>query len=167
MRLDARRAGIAPQAACAAVTDPVLAGRSWRRFGCLAVLRATYQDSTGAFAVTVGVAVLPGTSQVSSAVRVLPRTAPEPGLRAVPVQQHPAVRLHPCGPLAVHRPAAGSYMVMSTVGYADGRHDDVRESADPYDKDEMLSVADGITNWSPGRSARPRRRRSCPGGPAC
>ena len=62
--------------------------------------------------------------------------------------------------------AAGPYLIMSTVGYADGRHH-VRESADPYDKDEMLSVANGIV----GLDRRPDRRRPpaphCPGGPAC
>ncbi len=71
VRLDARRVGIARQASCQAATDPA-AWRVLARHGCQAVLRATYQDSTGTFAVTVGVAVLPGLSQASSSGRDLP-----------------------------------------------------------------------------------------------
>ena len=62
--------------------------------------------------------------------------------------------------------AAGPYLIMSTVGYADGRHR-VRESADPYDKDEMLSVADGIADWIATRIGASPPPASCPGGPAC
>ena len=62
--------------------------------------------------------------------------------------------------------AAGPYLIMSTVGYADGRHR-VHESADPYDKDEMLSVADGISDWIGARIGASPSPRDCPGGPAC
>ena len=55
---------------------------------------------------------------------------------------------------------------MSTVGYADGRHR-VRESADPYDKEEMLSVADGISDWIGARIGASPPPAACPGGPAC
>ncbi len=55
---------------------------------------------------------------------------------------------------------------MSTVGYADGRPW-VREAADPYDKDEMLSAADGISDWIAARIGASPAPASCPGGPAC
>src|SRR5690348_13580357 len=60
LALRAQRVGIAPQASCRKATArPV--GRLLVKHGCLAVLRATYQDTTQTFAVTVGVAVLPAT----------------------------------------------------------------------------------------------------------
>ena len=167
VRLTARRAGIAPQAGCAAVTDPV-AARILGRFGCTAVLRATYQDSTGAFVVTVGVAVLPGTRQASAAVRALPHSAaPEPGLRPFPLRHTVLAGFSNAARWLSTVRAAGTYVVMSTVGYTDGRHYDVHESADPYDKNEMLSVAEGITSWVAGKIGAPPPPPRCPGTPAC
>jgi hypothetical protein len=162
VRLDARRVGIAPQASCRAATDPA-AWRVLAQHGCRAMLRATYQDSTGTFAVTVGVAVLPGLSQASSSGRELPRGS---GLRAVRFGHTLVAGFGDAARQLSSATAAGPYLIMSTVGYADGRHH-VRESADPYDKDEMLSVANGITAWIGARIGAAVPVPHCPGGPAC
>jgi hypothetical protein len=162
VRLDARRVGIAAQASCRAATDPAVA-RVLARHGCQAVLRATYQDSTGTFAVTVGVAVLPGLSQASSSAHQLPRGS---GVRAVRFGHTLVAGFGDAARQLSSATAAGPYLIMSTVGYADGRHH-VRESADPYDKDEMLSVANGISGWISARIGAVPPAPHCPGGPAC
>jgi hypothetical protein len=162
VRLVARRVGIAPQASCRAATD-VAAARVLARHGCQAMLRATYQDSTGTFAVTVGIAVLPGLSQASSSGHQLPRSS---GVRAVRFGHTLVAGFGDAARQMSSATAAGPYLIMSTVGYADGRHH-VRESADPYDKDEMLSVANGITAWIGDRIGAVPPAPHCPGGPAC
>ncbi len=162
VRLDARRVGIARQASCQAATDPA-AWRVLARHGCQAVLRATYQDSTGTFAVTVGVAVLPGLSQASRSGHDLP---PGSGVRAVRFGHTLVAGFGDAARQLSSATAAGPYLIMSTVGYADGRHH-VRESADPYDKDEMLSVANGISAWIGARIGAIPAAPHCPGGPAC
>ena len=164
-RLTAARIGIAPAASCLPATDrrawPVLA-----RQHCAAVLRATYEDSTGAFAVTVGIAVLPSPAQARDALRALPAHATTALLRAVPFGHTPASLFSDATRQLSTTAAAGPYLIMSTIGYADGRPR-VRESADPYDKDEMLSAADGISDWIAARIGASPAPASCPGGPAC
>jgi hypothetical protein len=59
LALSAERVGIAKQASCRDATGRAAAALLARQ-GCLAVLRATYQDTTQTLAVTVGVAVMPG-----------------------------------------------------------------------------------------------------------
>jgi hypothetical protein len=164
-QLSATRIGIAPAASCPSATGPkarpVLAAQH-----CATVLRATYRDSTGAFAITVGIAVLPSPGQASHALRALPARAASAGVRAVPFGHTLAGSFSNAARQLSDISAAGPYLIMSTVGYADGRHR-VRESADPYDKDEMLSVADGIADWIGARIGASPPPASCPGGPAC
>ena len=69
--LAAHRIGIARQASCHTATDPAVA-RVLARYGCLAVLRATYADATQSLAVTVGIAVLPGPAAASASLHALP-----------------------------------------------------------------------------------------------
>lgn len=166
VHLRARRIGIAPQAPCASAADPV-ASRVLARHGCLAMLRATYQDATGAFAVTVGIAVLPGPGQASTSVHALPQGASAtPSVRAVGFDRTLAAGFGDAGRQLSAAITAGPYLIMSTVGYADGRHK-VREAADPYDKDEMLSLASGISDWIGSRIGASPPPPRCPGGPAC
>ncbi|MGP7999477.1 MAG: hypothetical protein ACLPKI_19490 [Streptosporangiaceae bacterium] len=162
VRLDARRVGIAPQASCHAATDRA-AWRVLARHGCQTVLRATYLDSTGTFAITVGVAVLPGLDQASGSGHDLP---PGSGVRVVRFSHTLVAGFGAAARQLSTAMAAGPYLIMSTVGYADGRHH-VRESADPYAKDEMLSVADGISQWIGARIGAAPPSPHCPGGPAC
>jgi len=164
-RLSATRIGIAPAASCSSATSP----KAWptlARRHCSTVLRATYQDSTGTFAVTVGIAVLPSPGQASDALRALPARAAAAGVRAVPFGHTLAASFSDAARQLSDISAAGPYLIMSTVGYADGRHR-VREAADPYDKDEMLSAADGISDWIAARIGASPPPASCPGGPAC
>jgi hypothetical protein len=164
-QLSATRIGIAPAASCPSVTgpkaQPVLA-----RQHCTKVLRATYRDSTGAFAITVGIAVLPSPAQASRALHALNVRAASAGVRAAPFGHTLAASFSDAARQLSDISAAGPYLIMSTVGYANGRHR-VRESADPYDKDEMLSVADGISDWIGARIGASPPPASCPGGPAC
>ena len=164
-QLSATRVGIAPAASCPSATGtkarPVLA-----RQHCTTVLRATYRDSTGAFAVTVGIAVLPSPGQARHALGALPLRNASAGVRTVPFGHTLAASFSNAARQLSGISAAGPYLIMSTVGYADGRHG-VRESADPYDKDEMLSVADGISDWIGARIGASPPPATCPGGPAC
>ena len=164
-QLSATRIGIAPAASCPSVTgpkaQPVLA-----RQHCTTVLRATYRDSTGAFAITVGIAVLPSPAQAGHALHALNVRAASAGVRAAPFGHTLAASFSDAARQLSDISAAGPYLIMSTVGYANGRHR-VRESADPYDKDEMLSVADGISDWIGARIGASPPPARCPGGPAC
>jgi hypothetical protein len=164
-QLSATRIGIAPDSSYHTTT-----GQRTRlmlaRQHCTTVLRATYRDSTGAFAVTVGIAVLPSPGQASHALRALPARAASAGVHTVPFGRTPAASFSNAARQLSDISAVGPYLIMSTVGYADGRHR-VRESADPYDKDEMLSVADGISDWIGARIGASPPPATCPGGPAC
>ena len=164
-QLSATRIGIAPAASCPSVTgpkaQPVLA-----RQHCTTVLRATYRDSTGAFAITVGIAVLPSPAQAGHALHALNVRAASAGVRAAPFGHTLAASFSDAARQLSDISAAGPYLIMSTVGYANGRHR-VRESADPYDKDEMLSVAGGISDWIGARIGASPSPATCPGGPAC
>ena len=164
-QLSATRIGIAPAASCPSATGPK-AGPVLARQHCTTVLRATYRDSTGAFAVTVGIAVLPSPRQASRALRALPLRAASAGVRTVPFGHTQAASFSEAARQLSDTSAAGPYLIMSTVGYADGRHG-VRESADPYDKDEMLSVAGGISDWIGARIGASPSPATCPGGRAC
>ncbi|HEY5987589.1 MAG TPA: hypothetical protein VIV12_14620, partial [Streptosporangiaceae bacterium] len=135
------------------------------KHGCLAVLRATYNDPTKTLAVTVGVAVLPGVDAAVAAARQLPHGS-RPGVRAVSFPRTPVAEFHgTAGQISWHR-AAGPYLVLATVGYADGRPW-LASGNDSYTRAEMLSLATGVGRWVAshlgGAPAPPR----CPGGPAC
>jgi hypothetical protein len=163
--LIAHRIGIASQASCGSATDLSVA-RVLAAHGCVAVLRATYEDATGALAVTVGIAVLPGPASASASLRALPPAAGGTlGIRPVPFAGTLAAQFGDSQRQLSSVSSAGSYLIMSTVGYADGRRR-VQE-ADPYTKDEMLSVEHGIGNLVGSRlgSAPPPPR--CPGAPGC
>lgn len=167
--LTAHLIGVTSQASCGSATDPSVA-RVLARYGCLAVLRATYGDATGALAVTVGIVVLPAPASASASLRALPRSGPDPGLtpgiRAVPFAHTLAAQFGDPQRQLSSVSSAGPYLVMSTVGYADGRRR-VQESADPYTKDEMLSVEHGIGNLLGARLSAAPPPPHCPGAPAC
>jgi hypothetical protein len=166
LRLTAYRIGIASQASCESATDPP-AARVLARHGCLAVLRATYGDATGALAVTVGIVVLPAPASADASLNALPHASGlEPGVRAVPFSHTLAAQFGDTQRQLSWISNEGPYLVMSTVGYADGRRR-VEESTDPYIKDEMLGVVHGIgvsVGSRLGASPSPPR---CPGAPGC
>jgi hypothetical protein len=164
--LTAHRIGIASQASCGSATDPPVA-RVLAAHGCVAVLRATYEDATGALAVTVGVAVLPGPASASASRRALPSAAGGPlGIRPVPFAGTLAAQFGDAQRQLSSVSSAGAYLIMSTVGYSDGRGR-VQGAADPYTKDEMLSVEHGIGNLVGARLGAVPPPPRCPGAPGC
>jgi hypothetical protein len=167
--LTARRIGVARQSACGAVTDPA-AARVLDRNGCSAMLRATYTDGTDSYVVTVGVAVLPSTTQAEAAYAELSDVAAaagiQPGVDALAFSGTPAAlftnqRRQLSGFLR-----AGTYVALYTIGYADSRP---REpvSSDSYADGEMTAVGSGVASAALAEVGAPQPAPHCPGTPGC
>jgi hypothetical protein len=175
LKLSARRLEIAPQASCAQA-----AGGS-KRFmsvlghdGCVALLRSAYTDSSSSLVLTAGIAVLKDQASAMAAAKFLTGGA---AVGTGGVSRH--LLLNPLRvsgtPAALNGypqrqlswvVAAGPYLVMATVGYADGRPR-VTVSSDSYAYQEMTSLASGVAMQIAdplGRTPRPLR---CPGAPSC
>ena len=139
------------------------------RHGCLAVLRATYQDATQTFAVTVGVAVLPSLAGRQRRSRRCPAAAARAPWRAggvVPAAPLVArLRWTGSGSCPGQR-AAGPYLVLATVGYADGRPRRQRRVRRPLRQGEMVEPGRRGRRWvaAPARR-RPAGRRTARAGP--
>jgi hypothetical protein len=166
LALRAQRVGIAPQASCRKATArPV--GRLLVKSGCVAVLRATYQDTTQTFAVTVGVAVLPATSPAARAAAALQKSRePQPWLRAVSFRHTATAHFAGPGHKAAWTDTAGPYLVLATVGYADGRPW-LNSGDDTYTKTELNSLATGVERSVAGRLGASPPVPHCPGSPGC
>lgn len=170
LALQAQRVGIAPQASCRKATArPV--GRLLAKRGCLAVLRATYQDTTQTFAVTVGVAVLPATpaarTQAAGAAMALRKSrGTRPWLRAVSFRHTATAHFASPGHKVAWTDAAGPYLVLATVGYADGRPW-LSQGHDTYTETELNSLAAGVGHSVAGRLDAPPPEPHCPGSPGC
>jgi hypothetical protein len=175
LSLNATRLGIARQASCAKA-----AGASLRlmpklsRSGCQAVLRATYADATSSLVVTVGVVVLARDSRALAVARYLTGgSVPGKGgpsrqlvLRPFRVAGTPAAMYgYPQRQLS-WVVAAGPYLVMATVGYAD-RRPRVPIEDDPYVSSEMTSLARGVAVKVAKPLAAVPSAPVCPGVPAC
>jgi hypothetical protein len=170
LALRAQRVGIARQASCRDATART-AGRLLVQRGCVAVLRATYQDTTQTFAVTVGVAVLPatpaaGTPAAEAAAALRQSGGRPPWLRAVSFRH--TVTAHFAGPghKVAWSHAAGPYLVLATVGYADGRPW-LSQGHDNYTRAELTSLAAGVGRSVAGRLGAPPPVPHCPGSPGC
>src|SRR5262249_27908557 len=166
--LAAHRIGIARQASCHTATDPAVA-RVLARYGCLAVLRATYDDATQSLAVTVGVGVLPGPAAARASENALPGqhgNGRQPGVRAVSFRRTPVARFGSRQRQLSSVQRAGPYLVFTTVGYADGRRR-VHEAANKYAADEMRGLEDGVGGWVARHIRAAPPPPGCPGGPAC
>ncbi len=167
LALTARRVGIAPAASCAAVTDGA-AARALASRGCSTVLRATYADPTGAFIITVGVAVLPSArAATAGAIALSGSGILRPGVRAA---VFPGTLAEWSGDQARQISlsiSAGPYLVMYAAGYADGRPRVVGTDGNQYGRTELLSAAKGIAGYVAGKiGAKPAPPR-CPGAPGC
>jgi hypothetical protein len=166
LALTAYRVGISPQTSCAMASDPA-AARVLSAGHCTSVLRATYADETDSMLVTVGVAVMPGASAARSAAGVLSAGQElHPGVRAVAFPGTLAASFGDRERQLSWATSAGPYLIMSTVGYADGRPE-VPVASDPYIDQEMTSFANGVADavGAPlGVSPPPPR---CPGAPGC
>src|SRR6516225_286117 len=153
LALRAQRVGIARQASCRDATART-AGHLLVERGCVAVLRATYQDTTQTFAVTVGVAVLPatptaGTPAAGAALALKKSGGPQPWLRAVSFRHTATAHFAGPGHKVGWSHAAGPYLVLATVGYADGRPW-LSKGHDTYTKAELTSLAAGVGHWVAG-----------------
>jgi hypothetical protein len=162
LALRAERVGIADQTSCRDATGPA-AGPLLAKQGCLAVLRATYQDATQTFAVTVGVAVMPD----SSAAKALRHGGGlRPWLRAVSFRRTTTAHFAGPGQKVGSSAAAGPYLMLATVGYADGRPW-LRQGHDNYTRAEMDSLAHGVLSWVASRLGASPPVPHCPGSPGC
>jgi hypothetical protein len=164
--LTAYLVGIAAQATCRAATDPAAAG-VLTAGGCVAVLRATYADQTDSMLLTVGVAVMRGAAAARSAAsRLSAGQQLRPGVRALPFRDTLASGFGDSQRQLSWATSAGPYLIMSTVGYADGRPRE-QVATDPYASQEMTSLASGVADAVGGPlGARPRLPQ-CPGSVGC
>jgi hypothetical protein len=166
LNLTARRIGIARQSSCGAATDPA-AARVLDRRGCVALLRATYIDSTGALVVTIGVAVLPSAAAAGAVAGELPHGGqPGEGVRAVAFPDTLASSFGDRQRQLSWAVNDGPYLIMSAAGYADGRPR-VPLSSDSYAAQEMTSVADGVAEEVAMPLGAPPAPPRCPGAPGC
>jgi hypothetical protein len=175
LKLLARRLGIARQAPCARAAG---GGKTLMaildRDGCQTVLRATYTDSTSSLVLTVGVAVLHSEEGATSAARYLTgNTATSDGatsnhvlLRPVSVPGTPAAAFGTKQRQLAWVVGSGSYLVMATAGYADGRPA-VPVASDSYAYLEMTSLARGVAVDIAAPLGVPAPVPHCPGGPGC
>jgi hypothetical protein len=164
--LIAYRVGIAPQASCAGGSDPA-AARVLTAGRCAAMLRATYTDGTYSFLITVGVAVMPSPAAAAAAARQLANgRGPSPGVRPAAFADTLASAFSSDQRQLSWAANAGPYVILSTVGYADGRPQ-VAVSSDPYADEEMTSLADGIADAVAGPLGAPPPVPRCPGAPGC
>jgi hypothetical protein len=169
LMLSARRVGIAKQATCTAAADPG-AARMLTADGCSAVLRATYVDGTGSYVVTVGAAVMPGTTQAAAAARAINAaggaSGPGSAVRTVSFANTPAGAFTDKRRQLSGAVAAGSYVVLYTVGYADDRPAEP-VAANDYTDGEMTSAGTGVAGAVLSVLAAPVPPPRCPGTPGC
>jgi hypothetical protein len=172
--LTADRVGIGPQSRCATAADPAAAS-VLVRYGCQAVLRATYADATGSYIVTLGVAVLPSAGQASAAQAKLTLTLASAardsarlraGVRALPFDGTVAAKFGNQQRQVSASISSGPYIVLYTVGYSDGRPR-VPVATDPYTDTEMTSAAGGVAQSVASTLGAQPAAPHCPGTPGC
>jgi hypothetical protein len=169
LTFDARRLGISPQESCVAGV-PRAAAAVLRRYGCVAMMRATYVDSSGSLVATVGVAVLPDTAAAEATARALDAAVSKFSLavRALAVAGTPAAGFaDPQRQLAATTlTPRGPYVVMSTAGFADGRHR-VPIGTDQYQAEEMRVLDNGVAGAAVVVLGEQPALPTCPGTPGC
>jgi hypothetical protein len=164
--LTAYRVGISPQTSCALASDPA-AARVLSAGHCSAMLRATYADETDSMLVTVGVAVMSSAGAASSAAGALSAGQElHPGISAVAFGGTLAASFGNRQRQLSWAISSGPYVILSTVGYADGRPE-VPMSTDTYIAQAMDSLANGVADavGAPLGAVPPVPR--CPGAPGC
>lgn len=171
LALTARRLEIATQATCAKGAGASkelmtrLAGDD-----CQAVLRATYADATSSLVVTVGVAVLRDQASAESVASFLIVGGPQSqGAVSRQLVLHPFQVAGTPAALFGNRQrqlswvvGAGSYLVMATVGYSDGRPQEPVTS-DSYTYLEMTSLARSVADLVARPLGAPPPVPHCPG----
>ena len=174
LTLTTRRLGIAPQASCKQAVD-VTAAQALASNGCQVLLRATYVDGTGAYLVTVGIAVFPGSAQAAAAQQALssPTLSHEGNVNALAagVQAASFPGTQAAGFTNSRRQVSGSlsagpYVLLYTIGYADGRPT-VPVGSDGYTDGEMTSMGTGLANSIVNKLTAVPPVPHCPGAPEC
>ncbi len=165
LTLTARRIGIARQASCAAAIDASVA-TVLARNGCEAMLRATYVDGTGSYVVTVGVGVMPGSAQATAANRELPAAGAGRGVLPVRFKGTSAAWFTRARRQLVGSVAAGTYLFLYAIGYADDRPW-VPVTTDSYTDAEMTSLGTGVARAVGSVLAASVPAPHCPGTPGC
>jgi hypothetical protein len=165
--LAAHRLGIATRTSCAAGLT-AKAARILIGHGCSAVLRASYVDASGSLVATVAVAVLPDAAAARMATQELTGgPGKNPALvRSLRVARTAAAHFGNAQRQLSRTVYGGSYVIMTTVGFADSRHK-VRVSADQYLDQEILSLVHGLSGSVVAVLGRPPATPVCPGAPGC
>jgi hypothetical protein len=168
LSLTAHRLGVSTPARCAKGAGPAGA-KILNGFGCTALLRATYTDSTGSMVATIGIAVLPSAAAADAAESRLASAAPRDQPYTVRPARVPgtlASRFDGGQRQVSWNTHAGPYVIMTTVGYTDGRPR-VRVAADHYLDQEMKSLARGLGDAASDVLGKPPPMPRCPGTPGC
>ena len=176
LNLDALRVGIARQSGCTTSAITAAAAAVLRRYGCEAVLRATYVDATRSYVTTVGVAALPTAAAAAAADAVLTPPPFAVAHRAGASQLAAGVQVVRFGGTAAALYdysrqvsasfADGPYLVMYAAGYADSRPR-VPVASDRYSYAELTGLAQGVAQSVASRLAAQPAPPHCPGAPGC
>jgi Tfp pilus assembly protein PilV len=174
LTLTTRRVGIARQTPCHQAVDlavaPVLAHGD-----CQALLRATYEDGTGTYLVTVGVAAFPGSAQAAAAQQALSSPALShggnvdalaAGVRTASFADTPAAGFSDARRQLSGSLSEGPYVVLYTIGFTDGRPT-VPVGVDGYTYGEMSSMGTGLANSIAGKLSAAPPVPHCPGATGC
>jgi hypothetical protein len=167
LTLQARLLSVSPATTCAAAVTGT-AAQDLSQHDCRAAMRATYVDSSGSLIATVAVAVLPSTGAERSVVKELTGGGNISAtlVRALPVPGTAAAGFRDPQRQLTSAVGAGPYVILSTAGFADGRHR-VHLSADPYLADEISSLTSGLVSSAERALAKPLPPIVCPGAPGC
>ena len=165
--LAAHRLGIATAASCTAGLTAE-AARILVAHGCSAVLRVSYLDASGSLVATVAVAVLPDAQAARTVTDELTDAlSRNPALvQSLRIARTPAADFGDAQRQLSRTVSGGPYVIMTTAGFADGRHK-VRMSADEYLDQEMLSLVHGLSGSADAVLGRPPTTPVCPGAPGC
>lgn len=167
LTLQARLLSVSQTTPCAAAATGV-AAQLLSKYACEAAMRATYVDSSGALVATLLVAVLPDTAAQHSVVEALTGsgTTSPVLVRSLRVANSPASGFGFAQRQLTQAGGAGPYLILSTAGFADGRHR-VRLAGDAYLGTEMSSLASGLVSSAERVFAKPLPPLVCPGAPGC
>jgi hypothetical protein len=118
---EATRVGIAPGASCADSVDQAVAS-VLRRYGCAAVLRATYLDAPQGVVVTLGVVAFQDPAVAGRiGAQFSADGKPTPAVRAVGFPNTVTARFNDAARQASYARQSGPYLILVTAGQTDGR----------------------------------------------
>jgi hypothetical protein len=123
--------GIGSGDSCPAALDATMV-KAAEGFGCVAALRASYQDELGGTVYTVGVIVFPDDQDALAFSNTMPQGAgPGTGLNTLSLPGTASALFTNSARQTLESWVTGSYVVLVVSGYADGRP--VSASAEPND----------------------------------